>query len=391
MPHNKKIIFSLFIILISIIFILYLYYNSRPSVSFNKVSFSQLPHWKQEDLTNAFLAFKHSCTEILKRNPYIALNHIMQSGTVETSQMICNAAIKINQPNPINTKEFFETWFQPYSVKSNLTNDHLFTGYYIPLLHANLKKDHKYTIPIYGLPRDLIKINLSSFNNHLPNKTLIGKLQKDHLIPYPDRTAISHGIIINSAPILAWADNPMDVFFAQIQGSMFIELPNKQKLLLGYAGTNGHPYTAIGKVLLEKNILKKDEISMQSIRAWFEKNPDQLSPILNCNASYIFFKWLTIQEPIGTEGVPLTPGRSLAVDTHYISLGTPIWLSTSIPSNNDNKLEPFQHLLIAQDTGGAIKGAVRGDIYWGTGEEAAFLAGHMQSTGQYWILLPKKS
>jgi membrane-bound lytic murein transglycosylase A len=389
--HNyKKIIFALVTILLVALIVSYNYIQHKPPVSLIKSSFSNLPHWQRDDHIAAFAAFKQSCTEITKRNPNLAFGSLKQSGKVEAWQTICNAATKITQPNNKIAREFFETWFDPYFVKSTLNNDHLFTGYYIPLLHASRQNDAQYSTPIYGLPNDLIKVNLSAFPGTNSSKIIVGQLKQNRLLPYPDRAAINHGAISKSAPILAWGNNSIDLFFAQIQGSAFIELPNKQIQLLSYAGTNGRPYTAIGKVLLEKNILTKAEISMQSIRSWLEQHPEQAESILNRNASYIFFKLSTTNDPIGNEGIPLTPQRSLAVDNSYIPLGTPIWLDTVIPNKKAaNTFDPFQHLVIAQDTGGAIKGAVRGDVYWGTGDDAAFLAGHMQSPGQYWIFLPR--
>lgn len=178
-----------------------------------------------------------------------------------------------------------------------------------------------------------------------------------------------------------------ELFFAHIQGSALVQLTNGQRILIGYAGGNGHPYTSIGKVLVNNHQLDSKKISMQSIRAWLLQHPQQITTLLNHNASFVFFKILPDHHPLGTQRVPLTPERSLAVDTRYLPLGAPLWLSTTIPIEK-MQTKPFQHLVIAQDTGSAIQGIVRGDIYWGTGKKAEFIAGHMQQPGQYWILLP---
>jgi membrane-bound lytic murein transglycosylase A len=187
--------------------------------------------------------------------------------------------------------------------------------------------------------------------------------------------------------VLVWTDNLLDVFFAQIQGSAIVELPDHERLIINYAGTNGRAYTAIGKILLERNAIPKNNLSMQTLRIWLEQHPEEINTVLNSNASYVFFKILKNGDPLGSEQIPLLPERSLAVDTRFIPLGAPLWLSTTLPTHTPSA---FQHLMIAQDTGGAIKGIIRGDVYWGASEKAADIAGHMQSDGQYWILLPKR-
>jgi membrane-bound lytic murein transglycosylase A len=175
----------------------------------------------------------------------------------------------------------------------------------------------------------------------------------------------------------------------QVQGSGIAQLPNKKKFLIGYAGTNGYPYTSIRKILIQNKELTEQTSSMQDMRAWFARNSEKIEPTLNLNPSYVFFRILENKDPLGTQAIPLTIQRSLAVDKQYIPLGAPIWLDTVVPENDQESSASFQHLLIAQDTGGAIKGIVRGDVYWGGEPKAAFIAGHMKSPGSYWILLPR--
>jgi membrane-bound lytic murein transglycosylase A len=387
----RLFIFSSFLVgIISIV--LGVYFHQHPYISYSKTTFNQLPHWEDDNQLEALQAFKKSCTEITKRTPTTGIK-LLPTNKLEDWQTICSAASALIYPDNQTARKFFEYWFQPYSVKSNFSAKGLFTGYYLPLLHASLKKDKNYSIPVYGLPNDLIKLNLSAFNPNYENKSITGQLTKNNIFrPYPDRAKINGGAIQTNAPVLVWSNNLIDVFFAQIQGSAIVELPNKQRLLLGYAGANGRAYTPIGKILIANHAIKKTEISMQTIRSWLEQHPDQANTILNSNASYVFFKLLNGEDPIGSETVPLTTKRSLAVDRNYIPLGTPVWLDTVTPNNQtSNTLNKFKHLLIAQDTGGAIKGAIRGDVYWGAGEEAGFIAGHMQSPGRYWILLPRKT
>jgi membrane-bound lytic murein transglycosylase A len=371
-----------------------LYYNGKFGSHFFllQTSYESLPGWTQDNHSKALDAFKQSCTAIMRldaKKPFSTT--VPSSGNASAWQTICQAANKLTKQDNRTAKVFFEYWFQPYRVEDNFNPNGLFTGYYIPLIHANSTKNQNYSTPIYAMPKDLVKLNLGNFRPELLGKTIVGKLKNNLLVPYPSRAAINSGILEkNDTQVLAWSDNPVDVFFAQIQGSAIVELAdNSQKILIGYAGDNGHPYTAIGKVLIAKHAIKKKAISMHTIRDWLTEHPAQLQDILNQNASYVFFNILKDGLVRGTQHVPLTPERSLAVDTHYIPLGAPVWLNTTIPLASSTSAVPFQQLLIAQDTGGAIKGIVRADVFWGEGEQAAYTAGYMRSVGQYWILLPR--
>lgn len=368
------------------------YYNGfwGSHLVLTKTTFSRIPNWKRDDQSKSLLAFQQSCIDILKRNPTVAFSTIQHSGKNSDWQTICTTANKLHNPDKSTARHFFESAFTPYHVYDNFNPKGLFTGYYLPLLHANLKQTKKYSTPIYAVPDDLIKINLGLFRPALAGTTIVGQINNHTLKPYPDRSIISNGGIQKNARVLAWSDNPIDVFFAQIQGSAIIQLPNHQEFSIGYAGNNGRPYTAIGKILVSRNALSKKNVSMQTIRTWLTEHPQEMDSILNQNASYVFFNILKNKDPVGTEQVALTPERSLAVDTRHIPLGAPLWLDTVAPSPTPTKKSTnFSKLVIAQDTGGAIKGIVRGDVYWGAGDKATFIAGHMQSPGQYWILLPK--
>jgi membrane-bound lytic murein transglycosylase A len=360
-------------------------------MTLSQTDYRQLPSWEQDDHSRALLAFRLSCTEILRRDPQSDFNAGLKSVALQQWQRACQAAMKIHQPDQLTARRFFETWFAPYHVSNEGKHEGLFTGYYMPLLHARLKPSKKFSIPIHALPNDLVKVDLGLFRPEFAGKSIVGQVRNNMLFPYPDRKAIIEGMINGKARTLAWSDNPIDVFFAQVQGSAVIELPNKRRFIIGYAGDNGRRYSSIGKILVTNNELTRQTVSMQSIRIWLANHPDQVNAILNQNASYVFFKVLPDKNPLGTEKVPLTPERSLAVDNRYIPFGAPVWLSTAIPDESSESLLPFHHLLIAQDTGGAIKGVVRGDVYWGTGDKAEFIAGHMNSPGEYWILLPKEN
>ncbi|HVV68733.1 MAG TPA: MltA domain-containing protein [Gammaproteobacteria bacterium] len=369
---------------------LYYFGAFGPHLQLSKRHFDQLPGWEQDDQSQALQAFKLSCTKILELPPQTAFGETKETASVRNWQTICHAALKLTSTDPENARRFFEAWFIPYQVKNNLNPKGLFTGYYLPAIAGSLKFDKTYNIPIYALPKDLIKVDLGLFKPELTGKKIIGRLKNQTLIPYPSRAEINNGAISQNAAVLLWTNDLVKFFVAQIQGSALVQLPNHEQKLIGYAGENGQPYTAIGRILIEKKAIPKDQMSMEAIQTWLNKNPEQINDILNQDASYVFFKFLTGSSPLGSQKIPLTPQRSLAVDTDYIPLGAPIWLSTKIPQNKANaQTIPFQHLLIAQDTGGAIKGIIRGDIYFGPGLDAEYQAGHMRQNGEYWILLPK--
>lgn len=389
MHYLKRILGVIIVILIAGVVSLYYFGMFGSHLILFKTSFSHLPNWQTSDETQAFNAFRQSCHEILNRDPQSPFSKLTQSGNNHQWQDICLAADDITNPNQTNTKQFFEQWFIPYYVFNNFNSQGLFTGYYLPELQVSHTKDQNYTTPIYAVPHDLIKVNLGLFNPLFNGKYIVGQLKNNTLAPYPDRTAINNGSIPENTNVIAWANNPIDVFFAQIQGSAIIDFPDHQQLLIGYDADNGHQYTAIGKVLLENHYLSKQDVSLQSIRTWLLQHPNQINDILNQDKSYVFFRVIGSGGPTGKEGIPLTPRGSLAIDNNYIPLGVPIWLNTNIPQMNNDQFSPFNQLLIAQDVGGAIKGIVRGDVYWGSGDEAAYIAGHMKSKGKYWMLLPK--
>jgi membrane-bound lytic murein transglycosylase A len=210
------------------------------------------------------------------------------------------------------------------------------------------------------------------------------------LEPYPDRADITaEGLDARARPIV-WVDDPIDAFFLEIQGSGRVELAEGGVARLGFAAQNGRSYYAIGRALVERGALAKDEVSLQTIKAWLAANPEEATSVMNLNPSYVFFRELDGEGPVGAMGAVLTPGRSLAVDRRFIALGAPLWLEVSVPGPGEGAPdEVLRRLVIAQDTGGAIKGPVRGDLFWGGGPEAEWRAGNMKSTGRYVVLLPQ--
>ena len=281
-----------------------------------------------------------------------------------------------------------EQHFQAYLVsQADGAQEGLVTGYYEPLLNGSRTPSVTYAYPIYSPPDDLIVVDLSDLYPELKHLRLRGRLQGNKVVPYFNRADIDQGKAPVKGRELVWVDDPIELFFLQVQGSGRIQLEDGQVMRVGYADQNGHPYRSIGKWLVENGELSLDKASMQGIKDWGARNPDKLIRLLHTNPSFVFFKELPNQGdgPLGSLGVPLTPERSIAVDPRAIPLGAPVWLSATLPNTNT----PMQRLVLAQDTGSAIRGNVRADYFWGFGDEAGARAGAMKQTGRMWLLLPK--
>lgn len=284
-------------------------------------------------------------------------------------------------------RQFFESRFTPFRVVNpDGSHSGLITGYYEPLLKGSRFPTPRFRFPVYGMPDDLLTIDLGSLHPDLKSLRLRGRLAGNRVVPYFSRAEIEEGEALVKGRELLWVDDPVELFFLQIQGSGRVRLNSGEVVRLGYADQNGHPYRSIGRILVERGELTLDEASMQGIQAWGRRNPDKLSELLNQNPSYVFFRELPkyLPGPLGSLGVPLTAGRSLAIDPRAIPQGAPVFLSTTWP----NSSKPLNRLMLAQDTGGAIRGAVRADFFWGFGEEAGNLAGKMKQAGRLWVLLP---
>lgn len=346
--------------------------------------YQDLPGWNSNNPQKAIVALKKSCKRAMKR----AKGNIHRFRGGIDWYHICNTTLAL--PNALSAesaRQFIEAHFQPYQVTDfNREATGLFTGYYEPTIPGSLQKTPYYGVPIYGKPVNLVRVRLNG------RRVYRLKIDEGRYQRMGDRATIEAGPILPHTPILAWVHSKVDRFFLQIQGSGSITLPNGDRLLLGYNGQNGYPYYPIGKYLIDQGDIKKSNVTMQTIKAWLNAHPEKAQPVMNMNPSFVFFRKLDVENPIGAEGVELTPGYSIAVDPDAIAYGTPVWISTHYPKSDGKSVSqgsPLNRLFIAQDTGGAIKGAVRSDIFWGNGERAEWLAGHMQSMGQYWVLLPK--
>jgi peptidoglycan lytic transglycosylase A len=338
-------------------------------------SWAFLPDWQYDNLSEAWPVFLKSCSELAKKAVW---------------QAICAQAQAI-PPNAEGSvlKNFFENNFTPYqALDAGGGSEALVTGYYEPLLQGSRSATKRYRYPLYTVPDDLIEVDLEELFPELRHKRIRGRLEGHRLVAYYTRAQIDAE---QRSPLhgreLVWVDDPIELFFLQIQGSGRIQLANGQFMRVGYADQNGHPFRSIGRLLVAAGELRRDELSLQGIKQWARNNPAKVGEFLNANPSYVFFRELPLDlnGPLGTLGVPLTAGRSLAVDNVVVPLGAPVYLATTWPGS----VTPLNRLMMAQDTGGAISGAARADFFWGFGDEAGRLAGAMRQGGRMWVLLPR--
>lgn len=306
----------------------------------------------------------------------------------DTWKKVCDLADDIKEPSDENIKNYFKKYFNLYSATNMDGSDTgTITGYYQPILKGSKVKTSHYKVPLYTTPKDLITVDLSEVYPELKSKRLRGKLAGNKLIPYLSRAEIDGQGSPLAGNEIVWVEDPVEAFFLEIQGSGIIQFDNGEAMQIGYADQNGYPFKAIGSTLVQKKEITMAEASMEGIKNWARKNITKLREFLNMNASYIFFRKLPndLPGPIGALGVSIEAERSVAIDPKFIPLGAPVFLSTTQP----NTSEPLERLMVAQDTGGAIRGGVRADFYWGSGDEAGRKAGSMKQQGKIWTLLPR--
>lgn len=339
------------------------------------VGWNEVEGWPGTDLLASFEAFVASC-RVLKHK--------------EEWRNACAAAAELEAKSGTTLLQFYENRFVPHKVRNEDGSDvGTITGYYVPDLDGSRVRTERFSYPLYAVPDDLLVIDLSEVYPELGSYRLRGRVEGRRVVPYYTRAELDQGVDAVDGKELFWVDDPVELFFLHIQGSGRIRLGNGEKIMVNYGDQNGHPYRSIGRLLIERGIMSRHQMSMQNIRRWAQNNPDQVWDLLAENPSYIFFRELDpeYQSPPGSLGVPLTPEVSLAVDPRTIPLGAPVFLSTTWPYNP----RPLKKLMVAQDTGGAIKGAVRGDFFWGMGDEAGALAGRMKQDGRFWVLLPRQN
>ena len=349
---------------------------AEPKARWTPATFADLPGWLADDLRDVKIAFAENCKGVRSKPEWIS------------------ACARYPFDAPLaEQRAFIEREFVPYQLtRADAEDRGLITGYYEPLLKGSRTKTSRFNVPLYARPDDLLIVDLGDLYPELKGKRVRGRIvdspqagQGKRVVPYFDRAQIEAEVA--SLKPLAWVDDVVEAFFLQIQGSGMIELPDGKRMRVGYADQNGHPYRGIGRVLVDRGELKLEEASMQGIKGWIARNPGKATALLNENASYVFFREIdaTAAGPLGSLGVPLTAERSMAVDTRFIPPGSMVYLATTYP----NALVPLNRLMFAQDIGGAIRGVVRGDFYWGTGLKAGEQAGRMKQNAQMWVLWPK--
>ena len=353
------------------------------TVNLKKISFAELPDWNKDNFKDVITVFSKNCNSILNnKKEYIYSSRIKIK--TEDYKDICSRFGNKNIKTSEQMKKFLESEFIPYSVSDGDNDEGKFTSYYEAEINASFEKTEKYKYPIYGKPSDLIEVNLRDFGTDLPNTRLVGRVKDGKFIPYYNRKEIENNGI--KAPVIMWGDDLVDIHFMQIQGSAIAHMSDGSDLRVGYADNNGHKFRGIGGILLSKKLIEPKDASMTKIREWLRKNPKKASELMAENERFIFQKISDADGPVGALGVSLTPGRSLAVDNTYIPLGAVMWLDTYNPDKQN-----IRKIVFAQDIGSAIKGVVRGDYFWGHGEQALKEAGRMNSVGRYFILAPKKN
>ena len=347
--------------------------STEPKARWALAAFADLPGWGADDLRDVRVAFAENCKGLRSKPEWV------------------NACSRFPFDAPVATQRaFIESEFTPYQLtRADAPDRGLITGYYEPLLKGSRTKTAKFNVPLYARPDDLLIVDLGDVHPELRGKRVRGRLvdspQGKRVVPYHDRAQIEAQPLLFKP--LVWVDEVVEAFFLQIQGSGLIELADGKRLRAGYADQNGHPFRGIGRILADRGEMKLEEVSMQGIKGWISRNPDKATALLNENASYVFFREIdaTAAGPLGSLGVPLTAERSIAVDTRFIPLGALVYMATTYP----NALAPLNRLMFAQDTGGAIRGVVRADFYWGTGHKAGEQAGRMKQSAQMWVLWPK--
>lgn len=355
--------------------------DEMANIVLSPAQFSDLRGWGQDAHHFALQAFAKSCQRMERRQADEIFGPF--GGYYGDFQAVCRRITPDLYQDDLAARRFFEDHFNVW--KATADNDKktgLFTGYYEASLNGSRLRHGPYQTPLRKRPDDLVMVDLGIFRDALKGQRIAGRVVDGQLKPFEDHRAIDQGVLNNDADLaLVYVDDPVKAFFLQIQGSGRILLDDGGVMQLGYAGQNGHPYYAVGRELVKRGFMEKEAVTMQSIEAWLNANPNQAKEILYTNPSYVFFTELSGDGPLGGENIVLTAGRSLAIDRGKIAYGLPVWLELQD--------RPFSRLMIAQDTGGAIRGPIRGDIFFGYGPQAELLAGGMKSQGQWWFLLPK--
>ena len=341
-----------------------------------EVAWSKLPGWERDRHAAAWPALRKSCEKLERSDA--------------AWEQLCRAASALESPDDAAARAFFEANFRAHRLNAGSGREGLITGYYEPVLIGSTTRSDRFRWPLYKRPDNLLTIDLASLYPELKGRPVRGRLEGKRVVPYYSRAQIENGNGNGRNPLagneLLWVEDPVELFILQVQGSGRVRLPDGSEVAVGYADQNGHPYRSLGGRLIELGALTREEVTLTRIREWLAAHPEETGTLLNSNPSYIFFtqRDAALDGPLGSLGVTLTPERSIAADPSYIPPGVPVWLDAAWPDGT-----PLQRLALTQDTGGAIKGAARADLFIGQGAEAGRLAGEMKQRGRLYVLLPK--
>jgi len=361
-----------------------------PNAQYEPLEWANLDGWAGDDHAAAFATFLDSCHALEgKRRPSVEMMEI--TAALKEVCARAQAAVPLDESG---ARKFFEDNFRPVQISKLGETDGFLTGYYEPIIEGSRVPTGEFTAPLYRRPPNLVVSGARKLGDTFPSKGVkVGRrVGRRKIVPYYTRAEIENGALDGWHLEICWLRSEIDVLFAQIQGSARIRLEDGSILRVNYDSYNGWPYTPVGRVLIDRGIMNRDEVSMQRIRDWMEANPDQAKGIEQENKSYVFFTITNLSnedEAVGGEGVPLVPGRSIAIDRALHVYGTPFFIQADLPIANDKAATKFRRLVVAQDTGSAIVGTARADIYFGAGDEAARIAGRIKNTGRFVMLLPR--
>jgi membrane-bound lytic murein transglycosylase A len=353
------------------------------------LAWSEVAGWNNDDHLAAYKTFRASCKPI-------AAQHALPPDPKAVGISLrdpCRIAKGLELSDEARAKAFFEAHFLPLRISRLGEGEGFVTGYYEPVLEGSRTQTDVYDVPVYRRPSNLFVRGTKQSSNGLPNKgEVFRKIGRRKLVPYYDRAEIEDGAIAGRGLEICWLKNQTDLLFAQIQGSARIRLEDGSTIRINYDAHNGYPYMPVGRILIDRGIIPKEQMSMQKIREWMEQNPDGAKELRRQNRSYVFFREVQLSdkdEAVGAQGVPLTPGRSIAVDKSLHVYGTPFFIEGELPIESEASKTPFRRLMIAQDTGSAIVGPARADLYFGAGAEAGKVSGRLRHNMRFVMLVPK--
>ena len=356
-----------------------------PDTQYEVLDWTAVEGWADDDHNAAFATFLKSCRAILRGTASMREGRPMRAALYD----VCRKAVEAKPSKPGQARVFFEENFRPIHISPLGSDDGFLTGYYEPIVTGARQREAGFDYPLYRKPQNLLPGGRMLISSVATGKK---KAHRRKLVPFHDRSAIDDGVLSGRDLEICWLKDPIDAFFAHIQGSVRVLLDDGELMRLNYQAANGHPYYAVGRYLIERGIVPKDQMSMDRIRRWMETHPDEGRALRRMNKSYVFFRETRLandEEPIGAQGISLTPGRSIAVDRNLHVYGTPFFISAMLPIQSEEPTTPFRRLMIAQDTGGAIIGPARADIYFGAGNEAGSISGRLRHPGRFVMLLPR--